>query len=54
MPNATHSLAPAPVRRHTPLADIDPYEASASRDAGRVIDVPDHRAKRSITFNSAA
>ncbi|MEU9404954.1 hypothetical protein ACGF5O_00305 [Streptomyces sp. NPDC048291] len=54
MPNATHSLAPAPAPRHTRLADIDPYEASVSRDAGRVIDVPDHHASRSITFNSAA
>ncbi|MER5787179.1 hypothetical protein [Streptomyces sp. NPDC001980] len=54
MPNATHSLTSAPARRHTRLEDIDPYEASASRDAGRVIDVPDHHSKRSVTFNSAA
>ncbi|SEF07487.1 hypothetical protein [Streptomyces sp. Ag109_O5-10] len=58
----THSEKPVPRRvrsvavssRHTCLADIDPYEASASRDAHRVIDVPDHRANRSVTFNSAA
>ncbi|MEW1771990.1 hypothetical protein [Streptomyces sp. NPDC086777] len=51
VPRRVPSIAVSP--RHTRLADIDPYEASASRDAHRVIDVPDHRSNRLATFNSA-
>ncbi|MER7182880.1 hypothetical protein ABT404_25985 [Streptomyces hyaluromycini] len=54
MPNATHSPTSAPALRHTRLEDINPDAASAARAARRVIDVPDHRSNRSVTFNSAA
>ncbi|MEU6200413.1 FxSxx-COOH cyclophane-containing RiPP peptide [Streptomyces sp. NPDC047061] len=54
MPNATQSPTSAPAVRHTPLEDIDPDAASAARAMRRVTDVPDRRANRLVTFNSAA
>ncbi|MFC3345942.1 hypothetical protein ACFOOM_00520 [Streptomyces echinoruber] len=46
------SSAPAqPSRRHTPLADIDPYAPRTVRATERATPVP---ASRSVTFNSNA
>lgn len=48
------STTPMPASRHTLLSDIDPHASTVVRAAGRVTDVPDRRADRPITFNSAA
>jgi len=46
---------PTPLPARTRLADIDPRTPAAARAAGRVTDVPDHRAGQApVTFNSAA
>jgi FXSXX-COOH protein len=42
-----------PVRRHTPLSQIDPHGKAAVRSAGRVTDIPGRRPVRPITFDSA-
>ncbi|MFC9847780.1 hypothetical protein ACFWFF_01520 [Streptomyces sp. NPDC060223] len=49
-----HGLTATPVvRRHTPLAAIDPRGRAAVRAAGRVADIPGRRTVRPNTFNSA-